>query len=60
MIFCAVYFIMTQVDDNVKIKLILQLIKGISRVLQGLHASSNGAAISTPFILPSSKCLPYI
>ena len=45
---------MAQVDDHARMRLISQLIKGISRVLQKNLKYFNGTAILTPFILPSS------
>ena len=45
--------VMTQVNDQVKTELILQLIGGISRVLQNLLKYFNDTAISTSFALPS-------
>ena len=47
---------MTQVGEHVKMRLILQLIKGISRVLQKLLKYFNGTAISA-FIIPFSLVL---
>ena len=49
---------MTQVDDHVRIRLISQLIKIISRFLQKLRKYFNGTAISTPF--PSSDIFSVI
>ena len=45
---------LTQVDDQVKIKLILQLIKGISRVLQKLFKYFNRTAILASVVLPAA------
>ena len=42
---------MTKGDDHVRIRLILQLIKGASRVLQILFKYFNGTAILTSFVL---------
>ena len=50
----------TQVDDHVKIKLTLQLIGNISRVLQKLLKYFNGAIISTSFVLPAAGVFPVI
>ena len=52
--------VITQVDDHVKIKLTLQLIKGISRVLQKLLRYFNGTIISTSFSLPGAEVFPVI
>ena len=41
-------------------RLILQLIKGISRVLQKLLKYFNGIAILTFFVLPSAGFFPII
>ena len=49
-----------QVDDHVKMRLISQLISGISRVLQKLVKYFNGTAISTFFVLPSAGVFPVI
>ena len=46
--------VITQADDHVKMRLISQLIRGISRVLQKLLKYFNGTAISTFFVLPST------
>ena len=46
--------VLTQVDDQVKIKLILQLIKGISRVLQKLFKYFNRTAILASVVLPAA------
>ena len=48
------------VDDQDKIRLISQLIKGISRVLQKLLKYFNGTAVLTSFVLPSSGVFPVI
>ena len=55
-----VELVITQVDDHVKIKLTLQLIKGISRVLQKLFKYFNGTIISASFSLLSSGVFPVI
>ena len=44
----------TQPLDHVKLRLTLQLINGISSVLQKLFQYFNGTMISTSFALPSS------
>ena len=44
----------TQSVNQVKIRLISQLIKGISRVLQNLLKFFNCTAISTSFVLPAA------
>ena len=49
-----VELVITQVDDNVKMRLTLQLIKGISRVLQKLLKYFNETIISTSFSLPAA------
>ena len=41
-------------------RLILQLINGISRVLQKCLKYLNGIIISTPFVLPSLRVFPLI
>ena len=52
---------MTQVDDEyVRVRLIWQIVKEISRVLQKLLKHFNGTAISTRFVLSSSWVLPVI
>ena len=53
---------MRQVDNHVKMKLISQLIKGISRVLQKLLKYFNGTVISTIFLLPAAgfSCYFYL
>ena len=55
-----VELVITQVDNQVKIKLISQLIKGISRFLQKLLRYFNGAIISTSFSLPTAGLFPVI
>ena len=52
-------FKVIQFDDQVKIILILQLIKGISRALQKLLKYFNGTAISA-FIISALLVLPNI
>ena len=47
-----------QIDVQIKIRLISQLIKVISIVLQNLLKCFNGTAISTPFVLPPSGIFP--
>ena len=49
----------TQFADQVKIRLISQLVKGISRVLQKLPKYFNGTIISTSFV-PSFSVWPVI
>ena len=51
---------MTQFSDQVKSRLISQLINGISRVLQKLLNSFNGTTFSTFFVLPSAGVFPVI
>ena len=41
-------------------RLISQLVNGISRVLQKLNKYFNGAAISTSFVLPAAGIFPVI
>ena len=53
-------YTITQFADQVKIRLTLQLIKGISRALQKLLQYFNGNIISTLFISSSSSILPAI
>ena len=43
-----------QFSDQVKIRLISQLIKGISRVFHKFHKYFNGTAILTSFVLPTA------
>ena len=43
-----------------KMRLISQLINGISKILQKLLKYFNGAAISTSFALPSAGVFPVI
>ena len=50
---------MIQFHDHVKVRLILQLIKGISRILQKLLKYFNATAIST-LILTGLLALPNI
>ena len=51
---------MTQADDLVRMKLILQIIKDISRILQKLPKFFNGIGISSPFSLPKAGVLSVI
>ena len=51
---------MKKVDDHVRVRLILQLIKSILRVLQKLLKYFNGTASATSFVLPSSGVFPAI
>ena len=46
--------------DKVKIRLISQLINGISRALQKLLKYFNSTIISTSFVLPPAGVLPVI
>ena len=48
----------TQSADQVKMRIISQSIKGISRVLQKLLKYFNNNAILTPFVLPSAGVFP--
>ena len=50
----------TQPQDQVKMILISQLIKNISRVLQKLLKCFNGAAILIPFVLLAEGVFPVI
>ena len=52
--------VITQFTDQVSCRLIPQLIKGISRVLQTLLRYFNGTNISTSFVLPARGLLPVI
>ena len=56
----AVELVITQVDYHFKIKLISQLIKGISGVLQKLLKHFNENIFSTSFSLPPAGVLPVI
>ena len=47
-------------SDQVKMRLISQLINGISRVLQKLLKCFNATAISTSFVLPAVGIFPVI
>ena len=49
-----------QFSDQVKMRLISQLIKGISRVLKKLLKSFSGTAILTSFVLPAAGIFPVI
>ena len=55
-----VELVITQVDDHVKIKLISELIKEISRVLQKLLKYFHGTIISTSFSLPPAGVFPVM
>ena len=50
--------VITQVDEQVRMRLVSQLIKGISRVLQKLLKYFNGTAISTSFALSAAEFFP--
>ena len=45
---------MTKVDDHVRIRLISQLIKGVSGILQILFKYFNGTSILKSFVLPAA------
>ena len=49
-----------QFSDQVIMRLILQLIKGISRVLEKLFKYFNATVTSTFFVLPSAGVFPVI
>ena len=49
-----------QSSDLVKSRLILQLINGISKVLQKLLKYFNGTVFSTFYVLPTSGFFPVI
>ena len=51
---------MKQFGDNFKMRLMSQLISGISKVLQKLRNCFNGTAISTTVVLPSAEVFPVI
>ena len=55
-----VELVITQVDDYIKIRLNLQLIKGISRVFQKLLKYFSGTIISTSFSLSLLGVFPVI
>ena len=55
-----VELLITPVDDHVKMRSILQLINGISKVLQKLHKYFNGTIISTSSVLLSAGVFPVI
>ena len=55
-----VELVITQIDDHVKKRLTSQLSNGISRVLQRLLKTFNGATILTSFVLPPAGVLPTI
>ena len=50
----------TQFSDQVKMRLISQLINGISGVLQKLLKYFKGTAISTSFVFPAAGVFPVI
>ena len=50
----------TQVDDHVKMRLISQLINGMSRVIKKLLNYFNGTVISTTFVLSLAGVSPVI
>ena len=50
----------TQVDDHVKMRLISQLINGISRVIKKLLKYFNGTVISTTIVLSLAGVSPVI
>ena len=52
--------VITKVYEQVKIRLISQLIKRILRVLQKLLKYFNGTAILTSFVLPLAGYFPVI
>ena len=52
--------VITQFSDQVKIRFILQLINGISNVLQKLLKCFNGTAISISFSVSLSSNVPTI
>ena len=56
----VIELVIMQFADQVRIKLISHLIKGISRVLQKLLKYLNGTAISTSSVLTSTGVLPVI
>ena len=56
----AVELVITWVDNHVRMRLVLQLISGILRVLPKLLKYFNGTAISTFFVLLSSGDFPVI
>ena len=49
-----VELVMTQSDDHINMRLILQLISDISKVLQKLLKYLNGTNILATFVLPSA------
>ena len=55
-----VELVIRQDVDQVKIRLISQLIKGILRVLQKLLKYFNSTAILTSFVLPTAGVFPFI
>ena len=52
--------LITQVDDQVNIRLVSHLIKVISRILQKSLKYFNGTSILTYFVLASSGAFPVI
>ena len=52
--------VIIQVNDQIKIRLISQLIKGILRVFQILLKYFNGNSIFASFVLPSAEDFPVI
>ena len=55
-----VKLIVTQFADQVRKRLISQLVKSISRVQQKLLNYFNGTATSTSFVLPAAGVFPVI
>ena len=53
------YYLMTHLQEQVKMRFISQLIKGISRVFQNLLKHFSGTIISTSFV-SQSAVLPVI
>ena len=58
--FAAVQDIITQFADNVKMRLVIQLIKGIPRIFQKLLKFFNGTIISTFSVIGCLFSLIYI
>ena len=54
------YFLLLLFSDQVKMRLISQLINVISRVLQKLFKYFNGTTISKSFVLPLLEVFPVI
>ena len=50
----------TQSADQVRMKLISQLLKSISRVLQKLLKCFNGTSVSISFVLPTARAVAVI